>query len=216
MFRVGCSNTQTRSLELRNNFFGDLRRHAPSRCGSAHSGRREQCRSWWCDTATRLNVNRDQCRPGNVLRSLVCCCTPGLEGWLGGARGGIVRYMLGLIVALLLIVSLAPAADNAGKPVFPYGAVYFRKSNPPEADWARDHQTAARIGMNTFRHWFMWAADRNRARQVRLARLRPHDGSRRAERHQSRDRRTHHGCAGVGIPTNTPTPAIVQAMGACW
>jgi len=43
-------------------------------------------------------------------------------------------------------------------PVFPYGAVYFRKSNPPEQDWARDHQTAARIGMNTFRHWFMWSA----------------------------------------------------------
>jgi len=42
--------------------------------------------------------------------------------------------------------------------VFPYGAVYFRKSNPPEEDWARDHQTAARIGMNIFRHWFMWSA----------------------------------------------------------
>ena len=42
--------------------------------------------------------------------------------------------------------------------VFPYGAVYFRKSNPPEQDWARDHQTAARIGMNIFRHWFMWGA----------------------------------------------------------
>jgi len=43
-------------------------------------------------------------------------------------------------------------------PVFPYGAVYFRKSNPPAEDWARDHQTAARIGMNIFRHWFMWSA----------------------------------------------------------
>ena len=36
--------------------------------------------------------------------------------------------------------------------------MYFRKSNPPEQDWARDHATAARIGMNTFRHWFMWSA----------------------------------------------------------
>ena len=35
----------------------------------------------------------------------------------------------------------APAYVPA--PVFPYGAVYFRKTNPPEADWARDHQTAA-------------------------------------------------------------------------
>lgn len=43
-------------------------------------------------------------------------------------------------------------------PVFPYGAVYFRKSNPPEEDWARDHQTAAKLGMNVFRHWFMWSA----------------------------------------------------------
>ena len=43
-------------------------------------------------------------------------------------------------------------------PVFPYGGVYFRKSNPPEADWARDHATAARIGANIFRHWFMWSA----------------------------------------------------------
>jgi beta-galactosidase len=43
-------------------------------------------------------------------------------------------------------------------PVFPYGGVYFRKSNPPAEDWARDHQTAAQVGMNIFRHWFMWSA----------------------------------------------------------
>jgi len=42
--------------------------------------------------------------------------------------------------------------------VFPSGAVYFRKSNPPSQDWARDHKTAAQVGMNTFRHWFMWSA----------------------------------------------------------
>ena len=42
--------------------------------------------------------------------------------------------------------------------VFPYGAVYFRKSNPPAEDWARDHATAAHVGMNTFRHWFLWSA----------------------------------------------------------
>jgi beta-galactosidase len=58
-------------------------------------------------------------------------------------------------VAILLSIAALWAADA---PVFPYGAVYFRKSNPPEQDWARDHQTAARIGMNTFRHWFMWGA----------------------------------------------------------
>ena len=43
-------------------------------------------------------------------------------------------------------------------PVFPFGAVYFRKSSPPEQDWARDHQVAAGMGVNIFRHWFMWAS----------------------------------------------------------
>jgi beta-galactosidase len=41
---------------------------------------------------------------------------------------------------------------------FPYGAVYFRKSNPPKKDWERDYQKAAEDGMNIFRHWFMWGA----------------------------------------------------------
>ncbi|HEX2036773.1 MAG TPA: alpha-amylase family protein [Chloroflexota bacterium] len=40
----------------------------------------------------------------------------------------------------------------------PYGAVYFRKSNPPPEDWARDYRTAAEDGMNVFRHWFLWSA----------------------------------------------------------
>lgn len=63
--------------------------------------------------------------------------------------------MTKLLPLLLAAAALLSASDA---PVFPYGAVYFRKSNPPEAEWARDHQTAARIGMNTFRHWFMWSA----------------------------------------------------------
>ncbi len=42
--------------------------------------------------------------------------------------------------------------------VFPAGGVYFRKSNPPIEDWARDHKTASQLGMNTFRYWFMWSA----------------------------------------------------------
>lgn len=40
---------------------------------------------------------------------------------------------------------------------FEYGAVYFRKTNPPRADWARDYTTAAEDGFTSFRHWFMWA-----------------------------------------------------------
>ncbi|MDQ2900526.1 MAG: hypothetical protein M3Y07_12125, partial [Acidobacteriota bacterium] len=60
-------------------------------------------------------------------------------------------------IAALALAGFCIAADapKSNLPVFPYGAVYFRKSNPPERDWARDHQTAARTGMNTFRHWFM-------------------------------------------------------------
>lgn len=41
---------------------------------------------------------------------------------------------------------------------FPYGAVYFRKTNPPSPDWERDYTTAAQDGMSHFRHWFMWSA----------------------------------------------------------
>jgi beta-galactosidase len=43
-------------------------------------------------------------------------------------------------------------------PRIPYGAVYFRKSNPPPEDWARDYATAGADGMNLFRHWFLWSA----------------------------------------------------------
>jgi beta-galactosidase len=43
-------------------------------------------------------------------------------------------------------------------PTFPYGAVYFRKSNPPPEDWARDYATAAEDGHTLFRHWFLWSA----------------------------------------------------------
>lgn len=43
-------------------------------------------------------------------------------------------------------------------PQVPFGAVYFRKSNPPREDWERDYRTAAEDGLNVFRHWFMWSA----------------------------------------------------------
>jgi beta-galactosidase len=46
-------------------------------------------------------------------------------------------------------------------PVFPFGAVYFRKSGPPEKDWERDHKVAAGLGINIFRHWFMWGSIEN-------------------------------------------------------
>ena len=43
-------------------------------------------------------------------------------------------------------------------PRVPFGAVYFRKSNPPREDWERDYGVASEDGLNTFRHWFMWGA----------------------------------------------------------
>ena len=43
-------------------------------------------------------------------------------------------------------------------PQVTYGAVYFRKSNPPKEDWERDYAQAASDGMNMFRHWFLWGA----------------------------------------------------------
>ena len=46
---------------------------------------------------------------------------------------------------------------KAKAPQIPFGAVYFRKSNPPREDWARDYGVAAKDGLNTFRHWFMWS-----------------------------------------------------------
>lgn len=43
-------------------------------------------------------------------------------------------------------------------PKFPYGAVYYRVSNPPRKDWERDYKIAAEDGTNIFRHWFLWSA----------------------------------------------------------
>lgn len=40
----------------------------------------------------------------------------------------------------------------------PFGAVYFRKSNPPREDWEGDYGTAEEDGLNIFRHWFMWGS----------------------------------------------------------
>lgn len=41
---------------------------------------------------------------------------------------------------------------------YPYGAVYFRKSNPPKKDWEEDYKRAAEDGINLFRHWVIWGA----------------------------------------------------------
>ncbi len=41
---------------------------------------------------------------------------------------------------------------------FVFGAVYFRRTNPPPEDWARDYAQAEKDGHNIFRHWFLWGA----------------------------------------------------------
>jgi beta-galactosidase len=66
----------------------------------------------------------------------------------------------GLIAAFALTIGIE-AQQSFPNPVFPFGAVYFRKSNPPEQDWERDHKNAAQMGVNIFRHWFMWASVEN-------------------------------------------------------
>ena len=44
------------------------------------------------------------------------------------------------LTAVLALPLLLPAQEaRFPDPIFPFGAVYFRKSNPPEADWERDH-----------------------------------------------------------------------------
>src|SRR4051794_7720703 len=65
------------------------------------------------------------------------------------------RKIPAILIASLVSIQVCAAASD---PVFPYGAVYFRKSNPPEADWDKDHKTASEAGMNMFRHWVMWSA----------------------------------------------------------
>ena len=68
----------------------------------------------------------------------------------------------GMLSAALALTPGVEAQENPlPNPVFPFGAVYFRKSNPPEQDWERDHKTAAQMGVNIFRHWFMWASIEN-------------------------------------------------------
>ena len=62
---------------------------------------------------------------------------------------------------MLLTLCVEAQETRFPNPVFPFGAVYFRKSNPPEQDWERDHKTAAQMGINIFRHWFMWASIEN-------------------------------------------------------
>lgn len=43
-------------------------------------------------------------------------------------------------------------------PGFHFGAVYFRKSNPPRTDWERDYAVAVEDGHTLFRHWVPWNA----------------------------------------------------------
>ncbi len=59
---------------------------------------------------------------------------------------------------VLAFAGTLTALAQSSSPVYPYGAVYFRKSNPPEEAWARDHKTAVRLGHNSFQHRFIWAA----------------------------------------------------------
>ena len=64
----------------------------------------------------------------------------------------------GMNLAPTLLAEEPTPRGRSGLPTIPFGAVYFRKSNPPKSDWQRDHAQAAQDGMNCFRHWFIWSA----------------------------------------------------------
>ena len=66
-----------------------------------------------------------------------------------------------LTASLILAVCMEAQETRSPDPVYPFGAVYFRKSNPPEQDWEKDHKNASQMGVNIFRHWFMWASIEN-------------------------------------------------------
>src|SRR4051794_15080508 len=69
------------------------------------------------------------------------------------------RRIAVLAMAMLSIFPVIGLGQESSfpNPAFPFGAVYFRKSNPPPQDWERDHQVAVGLGVNIFRHWFLWA-----------------------------------------------------------
>ena len=96
-----------------------------------------------------------------------------------------IRPLTSVVVVALLGVACAPDAPTTQEPPvfwplqwaenqplsigenydpndiltdFVYGAVYFRRTNPPPEDWARDYRTAEEDGHNVFRHWFLWGA----------------------------------------------------------
>jgi beta-galactosidase len=74
----------------------------------------------------------------------------------------LVKLIRGVILFAVFPIAASLAQENPfPNPIFPFGAVYFRKSSPPEQDWEKDHKTAAGLGVNVFRHWFMWASIEN-------------------------------------------------------
>jgi beta-galactosidase len=50
------------------------------------------------------------------------------------------------------------SVNQTSLPDFVFGAVYYRKSNPPREDWERDYTIATEDGYRVFRHWFLWSA----------------------------------------------------------
>jgi beta-galactosidase len=48
------------------------------------------------------------------------------------------------------------AVTTENPPFVRFGAVYFRKTNPPPEDWARDYAVAREDGHTLFRHWVAW------------------------------------------------------------
>ncbi len=71
---------------------------------------------------------------------------------------GITAGLIPMVPSMSAIAGYREIGTKPGVPQIPYGAVYFRKSNPPREDWEQDYKTASKDGINTFRHWFVWSA----------------------------------------------------------
>ncbi|MDR3121613.1 MAG: beta-galactosidase, partial [Clostridiales bacterium] len=76
------------------------------------------------------------------------------QGRAAEAGGNYVLADAGLIVRHPFVEKYGTQA----KEPIEFGAVYYRRSNPPEYDWERDYAVAREDGHTIFRHWFTWNA----------------------------------------------------------
>jgi len=65
--------------------------------------------------------------------------------------------LIGLACAVLVVGLNASSRPGPIPPSLLARSISANRARP-NRDWERDHQTAAQLGVNVFRHWFMWAS----------------------------------------------------------